>query len=181
MKTLIFSTAIKILTPLFLLFSLYVFVRGHNHPGGGFIGGLMVAISFMFHVLAHGSKRTSKDYFSLILYGYNRKPEELRRAYYKNIFNANILHRHTERSKEQDWKYYLIRLRPSLLIAFGLILTVISGTIGLVMGKPFLTGIWFGAEIPLVGGLGTPLLFDLGVYFLVLGMVLKMIFTMSKE
>lgn len=66
-------------------------------------------------------------------------------------------------------------------MALGLMLALLSGIIGMMSGKPFLTGIWLDVKIPFVGGLGTPLLFDIGVYFLVLGMVLKMVFTMAKE
>ena len=43
MRTLIFRTAAPYLTALMLLFSIFVLLRGHNEPGGGFIGGLIAA------------------------------------------------------------------------------------------------------------------------------------------
>jgi len=43
MNTLIFRTIAPVLTALMLLFSVFVLLRGHNEPGGGFIGGLIAA------------------------------------------------------------------------------------------------------------------------------------------
>jgi multicomponent Na+:H+ antiporter subunit B len=42
-NTLIFRTVAPFLTALMLLFSVFVLLRGHNEPGGGFIGGLIAA------------------------------------------------------------------------------------------------------------------------------------------
>ena len=41
MRSLILQTATRSLLPLLLLFSLFILLRGHNEPGGGFIGGLL--------------------------------------------------------------------------------------------------------------------------------------------
>jgi multicomponent Na+:H+ antiporter subunit B len=54
MKSLILSTATRILMPLILLLSLFVFYRGHNDPGGGFIGGLLAATAFALLEKAEG-------------------------------------------------------------------------------------------------------------------------------
>jgi multicomponent K+:H+ antiporter subunit A len=43
------------LLPLALLVSFYIFLRGHNLPGGGFIAGLVTAIAFILQYIAHGS------------------------------------------------------------------------------------------------------------------------------
>ncbi len=43
------------LLPLALLVSVYIFLRGHNLPGGGFIAGLITAIAFILQYIAHGS------------------------------------------------------------------------------------------------------------------------------
>ncbi len=54
MRTLIFRTAAPYLTALMLLFSIFVLLRGHNEPGGGFIGGLIAASAFAIHGIAFG-------------------------------------------------------------------------------------------------------------------------------
>ncbi len=43
------------LLPLALLVSFYIFLRGHNLPGGGFIAGLVTAVAFILQYIAHGS------------------------------------------------------------------------------------------------------------------------------
>ena len=43
MTSLILRTATRFLMPLLLLFALLLLFRGHNEPGGGFVGGLVVA------------------------------------------------------------------------------------------------------------------------------------------
>ena len=40
--------------PLLLLFALFLLLRGHNAPGGGFVGGLVVAAAFVLHSIAFG-------------------------------------------------------------------------------------------------------------------------------
>ena len=40
MSSLILRTATRLLKPLMLFFSVFVLLRGHNEPGGGFAGGL---------------------------------------------------------------------------------------------------------------------------------------------
>ena len=54
MRTLIFRTAAPYLTAVMLLFSVFVLLRGHNDPGGGFIGGLIAASAFAIHGIASG-------------------------------------------------------------------------------------------------------------------------------
>ncbi len=54
MNTLIFRTMAPILSGLMLLFSLVVLLRGHNDPGGGFIGGLIAASGAAVYGMARG-------------------------------------------------------------------------------------------------------------------------------
>ncbi|MGG6894478.1 Na+/H+ antiporter subunit B [Rhizobium sp. BR 315] len=54
MNTLIFRTAAPFLTALMLLFSVFILLRGHNEPGGGFIGGLVAASAFAIYGIACG-------------------------------------------------------------------------------------------------------------------------------
>jgi len=54
MNTLIFRTVAPFLTALMLVFSVFVLLRGHNEPGGGFIGGLIAASAFAIYGIAYG-------------------------------------------------------------------------------------------------------------------------------
>lgn len=54
MRTLIFRTVAPYLTSLMVLFSVFVLLRGHNEPGGGFIGGLIAASAFAIYGIAFG-------------------------------------------------------------------------------------------------------------------------------
>ena len=50
MTSSILQTATRLLMPLLLLFALFLLLRGHNAPGGGFVAGLVVAAAFVLHV-----------------------------------------------------------------------------------------------------------------------------------
>jgi len=135
MTSVILSTAIRLLLPLLLLFSVFMLLRGHNEPGGGFVGGLVAAAAIALYALAEGA-------------------EEARR---------------------------LLKLDPRSLIASGLTLSLFSGVLPLLSGQPFLTGLWLPWPLPVLGYVGTPLLFDLGVYLLVAGMALLIILSLMEE
>jgi multicomponent K+:H+ antiporter subunit A len=44
----------RLLLPLAVLVSLYLFLRGHNEPGGGFIAGLVLALALILQYVANG-------------------------------------------------------------------------------------------------------------------------------
>ena len=54
MNSLILRTAAPVITLLMIAFSLFVTLRGHNSPGGGFIGGLLAASGVALYALAFG-------------------------------------------------------------------------------------------------------------------------------
>jgi multicomponent Na+:H+ antiporter subunit B len=135
MYSLILSTATRALVPLMLLFSVFILIRGHNEPGGGFVGGLVAATAFVLYAMGYD---VAKARFAL-------------------------------------------RVDPRTLITWGLALAAGAGLIGLLEGDPFLTGQWLPLPIPVLGKLGTPVMFDLGVYFVVLGVVLTMVFALAEE
>jgi multicomponent Na+:H+ antiporter subunit B len=54
MSTLIFRTIAPYLSALMILFSVFVLLRGHNEPGGGFIGGLIGASAIAIYGIAFG-------------------------------------------------------------------------------------------------------------------------------
>lgn len=137
MISLILRTISRYYLPLLLLFSFFLFIRGHNAPGGGFISGLVASTGWALYTLAYD-------------------PAGARRV---------------------------LRIEPRLLIALGLILAVGSGGIGLIGAMPFLTGTWIVLRVPGWDEvhMGTPLLFDLGVYLLVVGATLTIIIAMAEE
>jgi multicomponent Na+:H+ antiporter subunit B len=71
---------------------------------------------------------------------------------------------------------------PLKLIGVGLLTAVSSGLIApLVTGQPFMTALWGKREIAALGKPGTPVLFDIGIYIGVIGVVLLIILTLAEE
>ena len=134
--TIILRTAARQLLPLLVLFSVFLLLRGHNAPGGGFVGGLVAAAAFTLYALAFG-------------------PAAARAA---------------------------LRAEPRSLVVAGLLVAGAAGAAGPLYGRPFLTGLWAELTLPLFGTLylGTPLLFDLGVYLVVLGVTLTILLTLAE-
>jgi multicomponent Na+:H+ antiporter subunit B len=73
-----------------------------------------------------------------------------------------------------------LRASPMGLLAGGLLVAIASGLIGLLSGGSFLTGVWTDVRLPAIGRLGTPLLFDVGVYIVVLGTVTGILFALLE-
>ncbi|MCD6654275.1 MAG: monovalent cation/H+ antiporter subunit A [Sulfurovum sp.] len=69
----ILQTLARLLLPLMLMVSVYIFLRGHNLPGGGFIAGLIASIALVVQYLANGiawtRKRIPFSTHNLIVYG----------------------------------------------------------------------------------------------------------------
>ena len=60
MQSKLLQIAARFIKPMFLLISLAVLYRGHNLPGGGFIGGLLAASGYIFYMMAYNVKSTVK-------------------------------------------------------------------------------------------------------------------------
>jgi len=54
LRSSLFATAMRLILPLGLIFAAYVFFKGHNEPGGGFIAGLTAAVALAVFRMAHG-------------------------------------------------------------------------------------------------------------------------------
>lgn len=138
MNSLILNTATRVLVALILMFSVYMLFRGHNEPGGGFIGGLIAAIGFALYAISHGSEGT-------------------RRA---------------------------LRADPRAIAMVGLGIALLAGLISAATGDALFTGQWvfLGGEN---GSKGFPissvLLFDIGVYLVVIGSVLTLVLALEEE
>jgi multicomponent Na+:H+ antiporter subunit B len=74
----------------------------------------------------------------------------------------------------------LLPVSPESLIGMGLLLALFSGLPGMVLDTPLFSSVWTDFE-PIKGvKVGTPLIFDIGVYFTVAGVVLLMIFEIAE-
>lgn len=75
-----------------------------------------------------------------------------------------------------------LRLHPQTLIGTGLLLAASSGTLSLFLGQSFMTGQWGHLDLPGIGTvtLSTPMVFDIGVYLVVMGVTLLIILALSE-
>jgi len=133
MKSTILQTASNYLLPILLLFSVFLLLRGHYYPGGGFVGGLVASIAFVLHSFAYGTDNTMK----------------------------------------------ILRYKPLTLIPIGLGIATLSMFMPVFFDLPVMTGLWLDEPIPVIGMIGSALFFDLGVYLVVIGVVLTILFTIS--
>lgn len=182
MRTIILSIAIRLLIPVFLFFSLYILFRGHSHPGGGFIGGLIGSIGFIFHAMAHGPQHTVNTFFRINFYGYQHQPRQSRSLYLMRMMRVNRWRKRKRNYLERrNRNKRVMHVEPIDLMAAGLFIAAMSGIPALFFQQPYMTASWLPFDLPFLGSLGTPLLFDTGVYVLVMGVVLKITFVMSEE
>jgi len=56
-QPLLLRVAASVVLPLALVFSIYIFMRGHNLPGGGFIAGLITAVALVLQFMSLGQAR----------------------------------------------------------------------------------------------------------------------------
>jgi multicomponent Na+:H+ antiporter subunit B len=75
------------------------------------------------------------------------------------------------------------RLFPhsKLFIVLGLTASLISGLMSVFRGHVAFTGLWTDFSLPIIGKLSTPLLFDIGVYFVVIGVATSIVFTLKMK
>ena len=118
----------RLMLPLALLVSVFIFLRGHNLPGGGFIAGLITSVALILQYIACGSR----------------------------------------------WVSTRLPLDYGRLAGLGVLIAGLTGLGSWFFGFPFLTSSFGHFNIPLVGEieLATAMLFDLGVYFTVVGATL---------
>jgi len=131
----ILAATARALAPLVLVFSAFALLRGHNEPGGGFVGGLLGAAAFALWALAFGVDAARQK----------------------------------------------LRAEPRALVAAGLAVALAAGLAGPAAGLPFLGALWPAFSLPVLGKLGTPVIFDVGVYLAVLGVALAFFFTLMED
>ncbi|APX14106.1 Na+/H+ antiporter subunit B [Tateyamaria omphalii] len=138
MNSIILRVGTRYLCGLLVLFSLYMLIRGHNEPGGGFIGGLIGSTGFVLFALACGTA-------------------DARAA---------------------------LKVMPQNIAMAGLGIALLAGIAAAVFGDALFTGQWlFINETPEDKGipLSTVLVFDIGVYLVVFGSILSIVFAMEEE
>lgn len=133
MNSLIFTSSARILFVLMLAASVFILWRGHDEPGGGFVGGLVAAMALAVIALAEGVPRTRR----------------------------------------------LLRVHPVSLAGLGVFLGFSSGLPGLWADGSFLAHQW--VFFPNGFKLGTTMVFDIGVYLVVLGGMLALIFRLYED
>jgi multicomponent Na+:H+ antiporter subunit B len=133
-RSLILTAATRFLMPLLLLFAVFLLLRGHNSPGGGFVGGLVVAAAYVLYSMARGIAAA-------------------RRA---------------------------LPVDTSSLLSGGLAVALTSGLPAVLLGRNYLTASWTQIRIgDAAVDVGTPLLFDIGVFLAVIGVVLTIVFALA--
>ncbi len=131
------SVIMRWMFPVIVLLAAYLFLRGHDLPGGGFAAGVTMAIGFLLQYLAGGTR----------------------------------------------WVEERLRILPVRWIGFGLIMASLTGMGSFLFGYPFLTSYFQYTELPLIGQMPTAsaLLFDLGVFSLVVGSVVLMLIAIAHQ
>src|SRR5690554_1945046 len=131
------SVLVRLLLPLAAMVSVYFLVRGHNLPGGGFVGGLIMATSIIIQYMVSGVV----------------------------------------------WVETRQRLHPQYWIAFGLLAAGSAAMKVWWAAKPFLSSVAIDLHIPVVGAvhLSSVLLFDIGVYMLVIGATVLMLIALAHQ
>lgn len=124
MSSLILHVVSRILLPVAFAYSIYLLWRGHNEPGGGFVGGLIMSAGLIIYALPRGRLRLVR----------------------------------------------FLRVPPEAIAGGGVLLAAGSGMFGLLRGQAFMTHQW--TTLPTGLAVGTPLMFDTGVYLAVVGAVL---------
>ena len=56
----VLDSVARVLLPMALLVSAFIFLRGHNMPGGGFIAGLITSVALILQYVAHGVEWTQR-------------------------------------------------------------------------------------------------------------------------
>ena len=91
---------------------------------------------------------------------------------------AFVLHSFAHTTKET---LSLFRFSPKTLIPIGLSISILSALLPVFIGAPFFTGLWMDDPIAVIGSVGTALFFDIGVYIVVVGVTLTILFTIKDN
>jgi multicomponent Na+:H+ antiporter subunit B len=147
-------TTARVVVPIVLVLSISLFLQGHNLPGGGFIGGVLTTTAFVLIYVAY-----DLDYLE-----------------------SGVLGREVESGTGIFEHRTVVAYRRAFLL--GLVVVLGSGVAGILVGDPFLTQTYVHLEgIPIYHEveLASALVFDLGVFFVVVGGILTIVSVVSAE
>ncbi|HLV84152.1 MAG TPA: monovalent cation/H+ antiporter subunit A [Devosia sp.] len=131
------SVIMRWLFPVIIVLALFLFLRGHDQPGGGFIAGITMSIAFVLQYLGGGTR----------------------------------------------WVEERLRILPTYWIGTGLLIALLTGAGAWLFGAPFLTSSFQYLDLPLLGKvpLASALLFDLGVFILVVGATVLILIAIAHQ
>ncbi|PZQ45849.1 MAG: monovalent cation/H+ antiporter subunit A [Rhodovulum sulfidophilum] len=131
------SVIMRWMFPVTIVIAAYLFLRGHDLPGGGFAAGITLAIGFLLQYLGADAR----------------------------------------------WVEDRLRILPIRWIGFGLLIAAATGLGSWMFGFPFLTAHARYVNIPFVGDVpfATALLFDFGVFILVVGATVLMLIAIAHQ
>lgn len=153
MTTIITRTTARIVVPIVLVVAVSLFLQGHSLPGGGFIGGVLTVGAFALVYVAY-----DLDYLESGILG--REVEA----------GTGVLEQRTVNSYRR-------------LFILGLFVTFGSGLGAVVLGYPFLSQAFTYVHLPVFGEieLTSALVFDIGIYFVVVGGLLTVFSVVGAE
>jgi multicomponent K+:H+ antiporter subunit A len=131
------AVLMRLLFPMAALVSIYFLLRGHNAPGGGFVGGLVMATAIIVQYMIGGT----------------------------------------------IWVEARLRIHPQVWIALGLLAAAAAGFGAWLASRAFLTALAADLHLPLLGEVhvSSVLVFDLGVYLLVVGATALMLVALAHQ
>lgn len=154
MTTVIMKTTARIVVPIIVVVSISLFLQGHNLPGGGFIAGVLTTTAFVLLYIAYNIEFLEEGVLG-------RENQEADRPFRYRVVSA---YRRT--------------------FALGLLIAVGSGLTPLVLDYPFLDQAYTIFEhVPIYHEIELPsaVIFDLGVYCVVVGGILTILSVVSSK
>jgi multicomponent K+:H+ antiporter subunit A len=128
---------VTLLFPVIGVIAVFLLLRGHDLPGGGFVAGITMAIGFILQYMARGT----------------------------------------------IWVEARLRVLPVRWMGVGLLMASGTGAAAWLFARPFLTSYFSYVDLPLIGRVpvASALLFDLGVFCLVVGATVLMLIALAHQ
>ncbi|MDO9465702.1 MAG: MnhB domain-containing protein, partial [Thiobacillus sp.] len=168
----IMATLTRILLPLALLVAVFILLRGHNQPGGGFIAGLITSVALIVQYLANGAVWTHQR---MRASPPHPNPDEATNHSTKPASGQVAGYPPQAGEGANAGSTPIYDSHP--LVAWGLGIATLTGLASWLFGYPFLTSTFGHMHWPIVGEfeLASAMAFDLGVFLVVVGATLMIL------